>query len=106
MSSVDDLKTALADYEDILTFEEVGNYIKVQLKQFLHGDQGKAKWEAINNQVKEFGGKWVSLGKDSHWQVSKKVESPKMPQLDKDGLVLEAIDLMEKALTKLREAGY
>jgi len=103
------VKTVLANYEDILTFELVGDIIKVQLTEFLGGEKGKAKWEAINEQVKKLGGEWRGgLGKNSHWAIPGKPTQKIVPAQSAKGnqLVLDAIDLLERALTKLREAGY
>jgi len=81
--SVQDLRKALADYENLLTFEEVGDIIKVQVKEFLRGERGKAKWEAINEQIKQFGGTWVGgIGANSHWKVKRET-----PQVGKAGRV-------------------
>jgi len=100
--SVEDLKTALANYEDILTFELVGEVIKIIPKDFIP----KPKWEAINEQVKQLNGRYVGGIKERHWTVKR--ETRQVPQQTAKGneLVLDAIDLLEKALTKLREAGY
>lgn len=110
--SLEDLKTALADYEDILTFEEVGEVVKVTM-QYQHGPHGKVKWSAVNSIVKEFGGEWVSLGKDSHFKVPRQqtaqptVNNPLIPQFESVQQNLEtamhairrALDLIEKAKT-------
>jgi len=118
LSSVEDVKTALANYEDILTIEEVGEVIKVQLKEFLHDEKGKAKWEAINMQVKEFGGQWKGgLGKNSHWAIPR--GTPQRPSreevkfLEKEpkqdlsllGELEEIHDRLGELIKKVREAG-
>ena len=79
--NLEDLKAAFADDEDILTFEDEGNYFTVKM-EYQPGSLGKAKWDAINNQIKEFGGEWVSAGRMSHWKVPKK--QPENPELEAD----------------------
>lgn len=97
--SLDDLRTALADYEDILTFEEVGDFIKVKM-EYQHGERGKATWEAVNAQIKEFGGEWVSEGKWSHWKVPKgKRETPQKPT--KASIFDKEIEEMKQIVTSL-----
>jgi len=108
LSSLEDVKTILANYEDILTFEEVGEIIKVQLTEFLHGEKGKAKWEAINMQVKELGGEWRGgLGKNSHWAIprgtTQKPAEPK-PQLTLLGRLELLHDELGDIIKTIREA--
>jgi len=118
--SVEDLQTALGDYEDILTFEEVGEFITVKM-EYQHGPTGRAKWEAINEQIKQFGGEWISNGKLSHWKVPKVKGTPQPPMAPKEArelgknlaeatiklqLIRDGINLIEKGLTKLREASH
>lgn len=31
----------------------------------------KPKWNLINKYAKSMGGKWISLGKESHWEIPK-----------------------------------
>jgi len=95
--NLDDLKAAFADDEDILTFEDEGNYFTVKM-EYQPGSLGKAKWDAINNQIKEFGGEWVSAGRMSHWKVPKK--QPEIPDLESP----DPYTRMDNALAALRKA--
>ena len=45
-----------------------GDSIVIVAKQYFYD---KTKWELVNTIVKEYGGKWVSAGKDSRWEVPK-----------------------------------
>lgn len=110
--SVEDLKTALADYMDILTFEEVGEIIKIIQKSYIPTH----KWEAIYAIVKEWNGHYVGGIKERHWTVPRKQETPQRPSKQevefveredvKQKLLWQAVDLLEQARQKLREAGY
>ena len=95
---VEDLKKTLANYENLLSFEQTGDNIKVQATRFLPKNQ----WDAINEQIRHLGGRYVSLGKDSHWIIKAETSQP----TSTDEKIRDAIDLIEKGLTKLREAGY
>lgn len=105
--SLEDLKTALADYEDILSFEEVGEVVKVTM-QYQHGPHGKVKWSAVNSIVKEFGGEWISLGKDSYFEVPRRQGEPQIPNLEKvenhRQNIWQILDDIERLLLKLRKA--
>ena len=39
---------------------------------YVRGESGRQNWTDINNIVKEHGGKWISAGADSHWELPKK----------------------------------
>ena len=114
---VKDLRTTLADYEDILTFVEVGEYITVKM-QYQPGPRDRAKWEAINNQLKQFGGEWIRNGKFSHWKVKRgtPVTEPfpelpaisqieEKPQLTLLGRLERVRDELDSIIERVREAG-
>lgn len=103
--SVEDLKTALANYEDILSFEEVGDFIKVTM-EYQPGPKGKATWEAVNEQVKQFGGEWKSVGRGSHWAVPRKTaKAPqKAPELTLLGRLELVRDELDSIISQVREA--
>ena len=67
MSSVEDLETALADFQGV-TVEDEGEYFNVK-KKYERGPSGKQTWSKINQILKDFGGEWISNGKWSHWKV-------------------------------------
>lgn len=54
--------------EEMLTFEETGEYIVIKPRQYL-GSENFAKIASI---VREAGGEYISAGKESHFRVSKK----------------------------------
>ena len=58
------------DLENLLSFEEKEDYIKIKPRQFL-GSENFAKIASI---VRGIGGDYVSAGKESHFRVSKKAE--------------------------------
>ena len=108
---VERIKKQLGEYEDLLTFEVVGENITIQLKAFLHGEEGKAKWEAINAQIKTLGGKWVGgIGKNSHWRVPLKREPRKVDNLRPLEVNIERLEEnvreLKAKIRELREAGY
>jgi len=55
------------DLEEMLTFEESGEYIVVKPRQFL-GSENFAKIASI---IREAGGEYISAGKESHFKVPK-----------------------------------
>lgn len=98
----DDVKTLFTGYDELVTIEDAGDFIVVKTKGFMKKD----KWEELNVLAKEAGGKYVGgIGKNSHWRFSKEQKSA-AGKVTQTKLVREAIDLMEKALTILRKAGY
>ena len=56
------------DLEEMLTFEETGNYIVIKPRQYL-GSENFAKIASI---VRDAGGEYISAGKESHFRVLKK----------------------------------
>jgi len=99
--NIEDLRTALGDYEELLTFEDSDKNIIIGQKGFIV----KGKWDAINEQIQKLGGKYQG---SSIWFVPKETPQPSQQKKTplQDDRIYEAIDLLEKALTKLREAGY
>lgn len=98
--SVEDLRTALADYEDWLKFTEEGDYIVVTPKSY-----NNSKWQKVNPQIKELGGEWKSLGKMSHWKVpkGKRENALKKREFDKD---LDVYEIAHACLDKGDATGY
>ena len=45
-----------------------GDKIIVTVKQYFYD---KTKWNLADDVIKKFGGRWVSAGKDSRWEVPK-----------------------------------
>jgi len=56
------------DLEEMLTFEETGDYIVIKPRQYL-GPENFAKIASI---AREAGGEYISAGKKSHFRVPKK----------------------------------
>jgi hypothetical protein len=71
-TSLDELEYILQEYvpnfDELLTITESPESFKVNRAKYLETDL----WQQINDKIQEFGGKWVSDGKDSHWIVPKK----------------------------------
>ena len=60
-----DVEGALTEYTEKLLFTDAeGKYI-IQSKTWLDKDT----WNAVNKIIKAHGGKWISGGKESHWEV-------------------------------------
>jgi hypothetical protein len=53
--------------EEMLTFEDVGEYIRIKPRQYL-GSENFAKIASI---VRDNGGEYISAGKESHFRVPK-----------------------------------
>jgi hypothetical protein len=66
---IEDLKMMFPeDLENLLSFEEKGEYIIIKPRQFL-GSENFAKIASI---VRGIGGDYISAGKESHFRVPKK----------------------------------
>jgi len=59
-----------SDLEEMLTFEESGNYIVIRPRRFL-GSDNFAKIASI---VRSVGGEYISAGKQSHFKVPREIE--------------------------------
>lgn len=100
VAGIKDLQKRLGDKADLFDMEVVGEYIIARPKQYL------TNFNECATAFRAVGGNYVGgLGKKSHFTVPLKEgtekETPRQLQLLRDG-----IDLIEKGLTKLREAGY
>jgi len=74
LTSKRDVEVSLADYKDKLTFDYKDDCVIIT-KAYEGGAKGKEEWGNINAVVKtELGGKWVSMGRDSHWVVPLEAE--------------------------------
>jgi len=80
------------DLTKLLDFEDFADVVTVKTKHFLGGGEGKKTWNLINKLLKQCGGDWISLGKDSHWKILK---------VQKD---LDVYSRIEKALEHIHEA--
>jgi len=66
MRGVEDVRESLSsDLEEMLIFEETGDYIVIKTRRFL-GSDNFAKIASI---VRSLGGEYISAGKDSHFKV-------------------------------------
>lgn len=54
------------DQLDVLEFSQGENIIVIRRKQFLERDT----WLAINAKVDEVGGRWISAGEASRWEIT------------------------------------
>lgn len=97
--SVESVKHALANYEDLLSFEKVGDAIKIIPKAFIP----KPKWTEINMQVKELGGRYVGGIKERHWLVMETRQMESLGPLTKE--LGACLNDLKKILLKLKEAG-
>jgi len=69
--SVEGVRGAFSsDLEEMLIFEEAGDYIVIKTRRFL-GSDNFAKIASI---VRSLGGEYISAGKDSHFKVPREIE--------------------------------
>lgn len=66
--TVEEVKSALGEYEDVLSISEEDEGIVVQPVSYL----GKEKFATIASEVRELGGEYVSAGKESRFIIKKK----------------------------------
>jgi hypothetical protein len=67
--SVEDLRIMFPeDLDNMLSFEEKGEYVVIKPKQFL----GSENFAKIASTVRGMGGEYISAGRDSHFRVYKK----------------------------------
>jgi hypothetical protein len=67
--TVEDIRMAFPeDLENLLSFEEKGEYIIIKPKQFL----GSENFAKIASAVRGMGGEYISAGRDSHFRVPNK----------------------------------
>ena len=60
-----DIEEALREYAEKLDVTDAEGKLIFQSKGWLDKDT----WNAINKIIKAHGGKWISGGKESHWEV-------------------------------------
>ncbi len=66
MRSVEGVRGSFSsDLEEMLIFEEAGDYIVIRTRRFL----GSENFAKIASVVRSLGGEYVSAGKDSHFKV-------------------------------------
>jgi hypothetical protein len=66
---VDDIRTMFPqDLDNLLAFEDKGEYVMIKPKQFL----GSENFAKIASTVRGVGGEYISAGRDSHFRVYKK----------------------------------
>jgi hypothetical protein len=94
-----DLRTALADYDNILGFEDVGEAVKVTM-EYQRGEKGKETWGKVNAIVKEYGGEWKSQGRGSHWTVPKQQGFKQVPQPSKQVTIEQVLHDFEDVLSE------
>ncbi|KPV64699.1 MAG: hypothetical protein AOA66_0001 [Candidatus Bathyarchaeota archaeon BA2] len=71
MRNVEDVRVLFpSDLEEMLTFEESGDYIVIRPRRFL-GSDNFAKIASI---VRGVGGEYISAGKQSHFKVPREME--------------------------------
>ena len=69
--TIEDIRVLFpSDLEEMLTFEESGNYIMIKPRRFL-GSDNFAKIASI---IRDAGGEYISDGKQSHFKVPREME--------------------------------
>jgi hypothetical protein len=67
--SIEDIRMMFPeDLDNMLSFEDKGDYVMIKPKQFL----GSENFAKIASTVRGIGGEYVSAGRDSHFRVYKK----------------------------------
>ncbi len=67
--SLEDVRRSFPeDLEPLVNIEDKGDYIMIKPRQFL----GSENFAKIASAVRNMGGEYISLGKDSHFRVPKK----------------------------------
>jgi len=70
MRSVEGVRESFSsDLEELLSFEEAGDYIIIKTRRFL-GSDNFAKIASI---VRSLGGEYISAGKDSHFKIPRMI---------------------------------
>jgi hypothetical protein len=70
ISTTEDIRVLFPkDLEEMLTFEESGEYIVVKPRQYL-GSDNFAKIASI---IREAGGEYISAGKQSHFRIPREI---------------------------------
>jgi len=68
--TIEDVRTLFPQYlEEMLTFEEAGEYIIIKPRQYL----GSENFSKIASIVRGEGGEYVSAGKESHFRLPREV---------------------------------
>jgi len=71
MRTIEDIRVLFpSNLEEMLTFEESGNYIVIKPRRFL-GSDNFAKIASI---IRDAGGEYISAGKQSHFKVPREME--------------------------------
>jgi hypothetical protein len=71
MRTIEDIRVLFpSDLEEMLTFEESGNYILIRPRRFLGSDN----FSKIASIVRGAGGEYISAGKQSHFKVPRGTE--------------------------------
>lgn len=92
--SVEDVKTLFpSDLEEMLSFEEVGDYIVVRPRRFLGGDN----FAKIASIVRQVGGEYVSLGKKSHFKIKREITTAQSLKRQAERLYQEVVLLREES---------
>lgn len=71
LRGIDDVRMLFPkDLEDMLTFEQAGEYIVIKPRRYL-GSENFAKIASI---IRDSGGEYISAGKESHFRVPREME--------------------------------
>ena len=100
MSSIEDIRIKFPkELEDLLKFEEYPKHITVREKNFLE----PTNFRKVADIVKQLGGEYLSLGKQSHFKVPRQQQNAKPPINVDKGLLSEARYYLEQALDRLKQ---
>ena len=101
MSSIEDIRIKFPkELEDLLEFEEYPEYVTVRGKRFLE----TSDFTKVANIVKELGGEYKSLGKQSHFKVPRQTAQPPTPKPEVNIDIIPLLLEVERDLEKSRHA--
>ena len=67
IETIEDVKALFpSNLVALLTFEEIHDHVRISLKQFV----AKEKFAEIAKIIKDAGGEWYNIGKDSHFRIT------------------------------------
>jgi hypothetical protein len=72
VSNIDEIGYRLNEHipniDELIKIKEEKEGFRVERARYLETDL----WQIINNNIQKLGGKWISAGKESHWNIPKK----------------------------------
>jgi len=93
VSGIKDIDKELGkDLATLVQVQRATDCYYIKCKGFI---RPREKWVQINTVIKELGGKWISMDRDSHWEIPFG-DAPKL-ETGQDALRHEAMKMMREA---------